>query len=251
MTTFPYCGPPPTPEVLLRSWNFDPWLISALIALAASGTVVLACDPERRGKPVCFGLALAALIIAFVSPLCALSSALFSARVAHHLLMISVAAPLLAAAFPAPGPAAGRRLVSLVGLQMVAVGLWHAPTLYAAALGSSLLYWVMETTLLATAVLAWRDLLRRETLPLAAGFAHLAVIALMGLLGALITFAPVPLYAPHALTTGSFGLSAIEDQQLAGLLMWVPAILPNLLAGIASLCGLLEERHLSGRPLRA
>ena len=56
----------------------------------------------------------------------------------------------------------------------------------------------------------------------------LPVIALgagqMGLLAALLTFAPDPLYAEHLTTTAAFGLSALEDQQLAGLVMWVPGM---------------------------
>ncbi len=54
----------------------------------------------------------------------------------------------------------------------------------------------------------------------------------MGLLGAVITFARVPLYPPHFATTDPFGLSALADQQLAGLIMWVPATIPYLAAAL-------------------
>jgi putative membrane protein len=54
----------------------------------------------------------------------------------------------------------------------------------------------------------------------------------MGLLGALIVFAPRPLYTLHVASTAAWGLTPLADQQLAGLLMWVPAILPYLGVGL-------------------
>ncbi|WP_255564210.1 hypothetical protein [Mameliella sp. CS4] len=90
-----YCGPPPPPTELWASWNLDPVVLAALVGL----TVLLRREPA--------GLAAVAVIfVAVVSPLCALSSALFSARVAHHVLLVAVAAPLLAAALPARRPGA-------------------------------------------------------------------------------------------------------------------------------------------------
>ena len=89
-----YCGPPPPPTELWASWNLDPVVLAALVGL----TVLLRREPA--------GLAAVAVIfVAVVSPLCALSS-LFSARVAHHVLLVAVAAPLLAAALPARRPGA-------------------------------------------------------------------------------------------------------------------------------------------------
>jgi putative membrane protein len=43
----------------------------------------------------------------------------------------------------------------------------------------------------------------------------------MGLLGALLTFAPEPVFAPHLFTTEAWGLSSLEDQQLGGAIMWI------------------------------
>jgi putative membrane protein len=54
----------------------------------------------------------------------------------------------------------------------------------------------------------------------------------MGLLGALIVFAPRPIYWVHLASTAPWGLSPLADQQLAGLLMWVPAMLPYLCVGL-------------------
>jgi putative membrane protein len=59
-----------------------------------------------------------------------------------------------------------------------------------------------------------------------------ATIGQMGLLGALLVFAPRPLYAEHLASTAGWGLSPLADQQLAGLLMWMPAMLPYVAVAI-------------------
>ena len=105
---------------------------------------------------------------------------------------------------------------------------WHAPAPYAATLGHHGLYWLMELSLLATALLFWLAALDRRApgalvLPTVIG-----VMAQMGLMGALLVFAGTAFYEPHAATTAPWGLSPLEDQQLAGLLMWVPGALPYL-----------------------
>ncbi|WP_182083893.1 cytochrome c oxidase assembly protein [Aureimonas sp. ME7] len=234
-----YCGPAPLPADVIGAFNWDPWLLAALLGAAAFGIWRGRDWPRARRRAL--AAALCVLVVAFVSPLCALSSALFSARVTHHLLLIALAAPLLALAFPAKGARVGSALPLLALLQVATVFFWHAPAPYAAALADMRLYWVMEASLLGAATLLWRELLAPGASPLGVGLAHLVVIALMGLLGALITFAPVPLYAAHFLTTEPFGVSALEDQQLAGLLMWVPAMLPNLVAALGCVRGLLAD----------
>lgn len=161
------------------------------------------------------------LALAFVSPLCALSVALFSARAVHHVLLVAVAAPLLALAFPA-------RRAGTLGIAFVAstaiLWSWHLPALYDRALGDTSIYWAMQLSLLATAVWFWRELLVAPAMP--AAMAAIVGMAQMGMLGALLTFAPSPLYAAHAATTLPWGLDQIVDQQLAGLVMWVPGVIP-------------------------
>lgn len=236
----PYCGAPPLPGALLAAWNGDPVLI-ALIALATgAGFWGLRGEGQGRARLWHAG-AMLMLVAAFLSPLCALSSALFSARVVHHLLLIAIAAPMLALAFPKRRAGGTALLSMLVAVHLVAVWFWHAPQPYEAALSSDAIYWTMELTLLVSGVLLWREL----TAPAAPVgrilLAHLTLIVQMGLLGALITFAPAPLYAPHFLTTMPYGLSALDDQQLAGLIMWVPAIVPYLLAALLALDGLIRD----------
>lgn len=210
-----YCGPAPTPDAILSAWSLDPPLLAAL-GLAA---VIIA----RRGGGAGAWLGWAALVAAFVSPLCALSAALFSARAAHHALMIVVAAPLLAHALPrlpAPPPALA------LALHAATLWLWHAPFAYAWALDSHAAYWLMQATLLGTALGLWRAVFAAGAGTAVATL--LGATAQMGLLGALLLFAPRALYAHHLFTTEPWGLSPLQDQQIAGLIMWVPAGLPYL-----------------------
>jgi len=219
----PYCGPPPTPDILSSAWNLDPWLIAGFLSLAISYLWLSA----RRSAPhrdKAFWTAMALCVAAFISPLCALSTALFSARVAHHILIIAFATPLLVYAYQ-PVLASLRRLPlsATFAAHTALFWLWHAPAPYAFALSSDSVYWIMQATLFLSAAAFWAALLKPETSPASAVGACFGSILQMGMLGALFTFAGAPLQAPHALTTYAFGLTPLEDQQLAGLTMWVPA----------------------------
>lgn len=218
----PYCGAAPLPAELVGRWNFDPVLIATL-ALAA---LIVA---ERKGEARWAGLAgLAVLTVIFVSPLCALSSALFSARTIHHVLLVALAAPLLAWSLPMWR---NQRLAGATIVQTVVFWAWHAPTAYAAAMDSDSVYWLMQASLLAAAIGFWCAVRSARGPAAAAGL--LAAMVGMGLLGAILTFAEAPLYAPHQGSTLAWGLTALEDQQAAGLIMWAPAAAVYLLAALA------------------
>ena len=213
-----YCGLPPVPEQLWTRWNLDPVLIASLVVLA------MLVGRERSGR-----LAVAVLFVAFVSPLCALSSALFSARVVHHVLLIAVAAPLLAQAVPArrPGPVALPLAVATAVLWI-----WHLPAAYGLALSHVGAYWLMQLTLLGSAVWFWRAIFAPGRPAVDALLFIVAGFTQMGMLGALLTFAPSALYAAHAVAPLEWGLTPLADQQLGGLLMWVPAGVPYAVASI-------------------
>ena len=170
-------------------------------------------------------------MLLFVSPLCPLSSALFSVRVVHHALLATVVAPLLARALPRLRIGGG--LPGWTAAHVLTLWLWHAPPVYNQALASDAICWARQLSILATASGCWAAL-RRAEVPGAVLMLLLATMT-MGLLGALITFASVPLYGPHLLTTAAWGLSALEDQQLGGLIMWAPASLAYLLAALFQL----------------
>lgn len=229
----PYCGPGPRPGEVWASWNLDPVLLAGLALLLAAGVGRATLRGEGR-EGTAFAAGWGVLAILFVSPLCAMASALFSVRVAHHLLLIAAAAPLLAAALPPPRDGRlGLPLATLV--QTVVLWVWHAPAPYDAALGSHAVYWLMQTTLLGSAVAFWMFLRSIGAATVAGASALLATIVQMGLLGAIITFAPQPLYRYHLATTPPWGLSPLEDQQLAGLLMWVPGAAPYALVALAAI----------------
>jgi putative membrane protein len=169
--------------------------------------------------------------VIFISPLCALSSALFSARVLHHVLLIAAVAPLLALAFPIRGLSSGP-LALLVGLHAIILWVWHMPAPYEWGLASVPSYWLMQASLLGSAWLLWRAIVAPTAQSGPSLVALAATSAQMGFLAALIVFAPRPLYPVHFGSTAVWGMSPLADQQLAGLLMWAPASLPYLGVGL-------------------
>jgi putative membrane protein len=203
------------PADWLTRWNFDPLLLLAL-SLLAHAAFRWSAPGRRHWLAAAFGL----VLLLFVSPFCALTSALFSARVTHHVLLTAVVAPVLAFSIK-PGLRVQGSLAFWTGVQALLFWVWHAPPFYAAALSSNAVYWAMQATLLGSAMCFWLALRRASATSAVAGL--LATTIQMGLLGALITFAASPLYAPHLATTEPWGFSPLEDQQLAGLIMWVPS----------------------------
>lgn len=215
-----YCGSAPTAASWMGRWNGDAVLILALLGAAAA--MMRLRGHTRHAGWVAIGV----LAIVFLSPLCALSVALFSARTLHHLLLIGVAAPLLAVAVPARTP-----LPPMVALALSTITLWfwHLPAAYDAALSNKLLYWAMQASLLATAWTYW-DAVRRADPPVALTLIATGA-AQMGMLGAILTFVAQPIYATHLVTTVSFGIGPVVDQQLAGLAMWVIGLIPYAVIG--------------------
>ena len=227
----PYCGEAPGPEVWLSRWNLDPVLGVGLVLLALvlwrPSTPHDAAQASRRSA---LRWAWACTVLLYVSPLCALSSAFFTVRVVHHMALVLVIAPLLAFG---TGPWLRRLptpLWTCTAIAALTFWVWHAPAPYAAALSSVPVYALMQFTLLASATAFW--LAVRRAAPAAAMAAILATTVQMGLLGALITFAASPLYAPHVASTLAWGVSPLEDQQLAGLTMWAPGSLAYLVAAV-------------------
>ncbi|WP_338664887.1 cytochrome c oxidase assembly protein [Pararoseomonas sp. SCSIO 73927] len=207
----PFCGLPPLPGE--AGWNTSPLLAGVLLAGLLIGWRPAA---DRR----LFLVGWAVLAATLVSPLCSLAVALFSVRVGQHLLIMLVAAPLIAAAFRAR-PAGPGALALSAALLAVALWFWHLPAPYALTFTSDIAWWAMHASLLGAAALFWAGVTRAARAD-AALLSGLATAAQMGALGAFLTFAPRPLFAPHAFTTLPFGLTPLEDQQLGGLLMWVP-----------------------------
>ncbi|MBW8467081.1 MAG: cytochrome c oxidase assembly protein [Thiobacillus sp.] len=226
----PYCGEAPGPAIWLSRWNLDPVLGAVLLLLAlalwrgsAGHGITLRRLLSLRG-------AWALTVVLYVSPLCALSSAFFTVRVIHHIALVLVMAPLLVFGLEPWLRRLPTPLWSSTAIATVVFWVWHAPAPYAAALSSVLIYALMQFTLLASAMAFWIAV--RRSGPTAAMGAILATTVSMGLLGALITFAGRPLYAPHFASTLSWGVSPLEDQQLAGITMWAPGSIAYLAAAM-------------------
>lgn len=222
--------------------------------------------PGRQGALMA-GAALV-LLVAHSPPLHHAAHALVSAHMIQHMLAMTLAAPLLALARPwavilwglprrmrrplgrliAPGPLARPAPATL--LHAGVLWAWHAPPLYDLALAIPLLHWLEHLTMLAAACLFWHALLVRQARArhgyAIAALALLATLMHAGLLGALLTFAPQPLYAAHAGTTIAWGLDRLADQQLAGLIMWVPSCAVYLLAGL--ICVAIWLQRLAAEP---
>lgn len=213
-----YCGQAPLPEELLSRWNLDPVLLAAL------GLLLWMLRREPAGV-----VGAGVLFVAFVSPLCALSSALFSARVVHHVLLVAVAAPLIGWARPA-ARAGGPGLP--FAASVVTLWAWHLPAAYDLALSHIAVYWLMQITLLGSALWFWRAVLAETRSPVEGIVFIVANFAQMGMLGAILTFAPSALYAAHAIAPYDWRLTPLLDQQLGGLIMWVPAGLPYAAAAV-------------------
>jgi cytochrome c oxidase assembly factor CtaG len=199
------------------------------------------------------------LVIALVSPLDALADDSFAWHMGQHLLLMTVAAPLLAAsdahlvllrAFPIgvrrrigraisaiPGVRRGAHSGTAAwlafGLFSATVWLWHLPAAYDAALRDDNVHILEHLSFLATAVAFWRVVGTSggRRLGIGTGILMVTLVGLQGaMLAALITLAPRPLYAAYA---GS--ADALADQVRAGVLMWVPASLVYLASTVQAL----------------
>src|SRR6056297_2853307 len=137
----PFCGAPPLPEDLWTRWTFDPALLAGLALLLAAGL----WTAERRGR---FVISWTLVALLFVSPLCAASMALFSARVGQHILLALLAAPLMASALPALRAPS----LPIAGVFALLFWGWHAPVPYQATLESDGVYWAMHLSLFGAAL---------------------------------------------------------------------------------------------------
>lgn len=226
-----------------------------------------------------FAAGVSAIAIAVLSPLDTLAAALFSAHMVQHLALTMLAAPLLVLGAPlVPAlwalPLAARQGLArwwhrrralraawgviahpLVAAAVHAIALWtwHVPAVYEAALADPVLHLAEHAAFLSTAALFWWALVHAGRSGGAGyGVALLAVFATSLLstgLGALITFASLPWYPAHAVGAAAHGLSLLEDQQLAGVIMWAPAGLLHVAAAAALFAAWLRvaERRVRAR----
>lgn len=207
---------------------------------------------SRRQATMCV-TGLIVLFIALVSPLDFLSEELFSAHMVQHLLLMLVAAPLfvagrftLAVAWALP-PRWTSRIwnewkwkhawnflllpMSVFLFHNAAIWIWHMPKLYEASIRDEWLHFLEHLSFFMTAFLFWQvfaDVTANIRMGRSAKFGIgifliFGTMLVSGFLGVLIIFSPYVWYASHIHETALYGLTALEDQQLAGAIMWVPA----------------------------
>lgn len=260
-------------RVTLADWNLDPVVLANLAMVSwlyARGWSLLQRLPRRSaarsavlGSPaqaICFALAMLIILAALVSPLDLISDQLASAHMVQHMLLMTVAAPLLIVAAAAVTcyrglPPAGRALASAVRrraggvvgpigahwfavwwLYALVLWVWHLPLLYGAALRDPLLHDLQHLTFFVAACAFWQLMLGPPRRGRVQG--GLAVLLLFTttlhatVLGVLMTVAPQPWYPEFIGRTELWGLTPLEDQQLAGLIMWMPACASYLLVAI-------------------
>ena len=250
----------PTPDNLWKVWEPDPLVAIALVLgswLYLRGTAELwrragTDRGVRRWQIWSFFGGVVTFALAKLSPLDALAGALFSAHMVQHLVVFLVSPMLFAASRPLLPMLwalpeswrhsvirwwASRRIVSgiwhgvnhWITVLLFYAGvmwLWHVPALYEAALENLLLHEIEHVTFAAAAFMFWSAVLdagRPEGIGHGVALLMVFVTALhSSALGSLLTFANFPMYASHELYTAAWGYTPLEDQQLAGVIMWVP-----------------------------
>ena len=235
-----------------QAWVLDPLTVVSLIAAAVlywRGST--RSHGLRRWEVRCYWAGWTILAIALLSPLHAVGEVLFAAHMMQHELLMLVAAPLLVLGRPMVPflwafPLKLRRVAAATlttepfqlvwgsasrpfhawWLHGVALWVWHVPVLYEATVTSSLVHAIQHLSFLVSALLFWWALVRQPGARREYGLAAMYVFGTAvhsSILGALLTFAPSPWYPVYSTTTWAWGLTALEDQQLGGLIMWVPA----------------------------
>jgi putative membrane protein len=261
----------------MENWTFDPLALASLLiagALYARGAARLWRGTEggrglRRWQIFSFAAGWIALVLALLSPIATVSEVLFSVHMTQHELLMVVAAPLLVLARPlaafvwalTPGgrarvgrwtrrPFVARGWLLLTGpltvwiLHGAALWIWHLPTLYQAAVENDWIHAGMHVCFLFTAALFWWALVHGRYGRIGYGIGVLYVFTTgihSTVLGALLTLAPRPWYEIYRARAPLAHVDPLADQQLAGLLMWVPFGTIFVIIGLALFAAWLGE----------
>jgi putative membrane protein len=216
-----------------------------------------------RWRALAFAGGLFTLAVALSPSLDRIAERLLVAHMGQHLLLSSVAAPLLALGRPLSvmrwaGPRIARlaRGTSLVVRAVLNRGwfvwtahvatlwVWHVPRFYEAAVHDPVLHGLEHSTLVGTALLFWSMLTEpgaRWRLGFGAAMVLLFAAGIQcSVLGALLTFAEQPWYGHYAMAAPALGLDPLEDQHLAGALMWIPGGAVYLVGALAVLASWLN-----------
>ena len=262
-------------EGATNGWNLDAWLLLLLAASAALYVLGTARLWSRAGpgrgitswQCARFVLGWLALAAALVSPLDGWGARSFALHMIQHEILMVVAAPLLVTARPleaftwALEPAWRRPLASVArngaftrawsfltepagawAVHAIALWTWHVPRFFDAALRDEAIHIAQHTCFFVSALFFWWSVLARRSRQEEGGAVASLFTTMLhtSVLGALLTFAPTAWYLPY-LEAGSASLTPLEDQQLGGLIMWVPAGMAYVAAGLAIAASWLRE----------
>ena len=254
-----------------HAWEWKPDVFAATtLATSALLYIIGTIRMRQRGaslprfEVISFAIGWLTLALALLSPIATMSEWLFSVHMTQHELLMLVAAPLLAIGRPlvpmlwalpqrwrtraaGPLPASSLRLGSspffVFALHAIALWVWHLPALYDAAVLDDRLHLIQHVCFAGTATLFWWGLVRGRYGRLGYGAAVLYIFATAvhsGGLGALLAFSSRPWYPLYA-QRASAVTDAVNDQQLAGLIMWIPAGMVMTLFGLAMFAAWLGE----------
>ena len=275
----------PTVQAILSSWSFNsgiaPSLVVSLVLYLRGWLVLHRTSPERfpAWRALAFTGGFATLWLAIASPFDAFSGLLLSAHMVQHLLLMSVAPPLILLGTPllpvlrglprkfardGVGPflvwPALRRAGTAVTHPMncwiiMAITLlgWHIPAAFDLALRSPAWHKVEHVCFLGASLLFWWPVVRpfpsRPQWPLWSVPLYLLAADLLNTsLSAILTFADHVLYPQYLTVPRLFGTTALADQNCAGLIMWVPGSLVFLVPAALIAMQYLTPRHLLVRP---
>lgn len=259
------------------AWFSEPLaaLPLVLVGMLYGAGIVRLWRRGRRGRGIgtarvaAFAAGWLAAALALLSPLHPLGEMLFWAHMTQHVLLMSVAAPLLVLGRPLPAmmwglpPRVRHRTGALLATRAarrarsvalapavawtvfaVALWLWHAPALYDASLRSSAVHAVQHVCFFGAALLFWWALAESLSSRRAAGIGMIYVFTTglhSSLLGALLTFATRPWYVAYHDESAVWGVTPLEDLQLGGLVMWVPGGFAYLIAVLMLAARWIEE----------
>lgn len=222
--------PPVVPETFWSAWVLAPQTLVPLL-LVLGATPFLRLGQAERGAWLVGWLFLAA---ALASPLCRLAATLAWGHMLQHVILILLAPLPMAFAtcrlLPARWRTAGWLPSFATLLLGAAIWLAHVPPVYQSALLGEAAHLALLAGVLGSAYLFWLTAFATNSLR-ALGMIFVTIVH-SGLLGALLTFSTTLWYPVHAAGPLAWGLSPLEDQQLAGLIMWVPMGLGLLLVGL-------------------
>jgi putative membrane protein len=225
--------------------------------------------PELARRTWSFAAGMTVLGAATLSPLHQLGGHSFAAHMIEHELIMLAAAPLLVWSRPLGTmlwafPASGRQTLAGVprspaggGLwrvaadpwvattvQAAALWIWHLPSLFDRALGAEGWHAAQHLSFFAAALLFWSAMLGPRRNPWVSAACLFATSMITGALGAFMALSQSPWYGPYAaLGLAAFGLSPSEDQQLAGVLMWVPGGLFHAIVAVVLLAPRLRATN--------